>query len=73
MNLVEIGQLSKNCEIIAGVNNSVMIPTLNNFSIEKTKQWFIFDTYNTFSFNDRIVHIKNINDFKEIINKKNIL
>ena len=73
LNLVEIGQLSKNCEIIAGVNNSVMIPTLNNLSIEKTKRWFIFDTYNTFSFNDRIVHIKNINDFKEIINKKNII
>jgi hypothetical protein len=73
MNLIEIGSLSKNCDIIAGINNSVMIPTLNKFNIEKTKHWFIFDTYNTFSYNEKINHIKEINEFKEIIYKKNIL
>lgn len=67
LSLLEIGNLSINCDYIIGVHTSPMIYTFNKWNIDKIKKWIIFQSNGaTYTFNDRIINFKTLNDMNKI-------
>lgn len=67
MSIVDIGNLSNKCENIIGVNTAPLITTFTKQNIGLVNKRFILDKTLTFSYNDRIIQINNVNDIYELI------
>jgi hypothetical protein len=67
MSIVDIGNLSNQCKNIIGVNTSPIITTFTKQNIETVNNRFILDNVLTFSYNERIHQLKNLNEIYNFI------
>ena len=67
MSIVDIGHLSNSCDNIIGVNTSPIITTFTKQNIDIIDKRFILDKLLTYSYNDRIYQIKNVNEIYQYI------
>ena len=67
LSLLEIGNLSLNCDYIVGVHTSPVIYTFNKWNIDKIKKWIIFQSDGlTYTFNDNVINYRTLNDMNKI-------
>jgi hypothetical protein len=65
--LLDIAKLSVRAKYIIGVHTSPFLGCFNKFNIDKITKWYIFqNTGLTYSFNNNIISIKDINEIEKI-------
>lgn len=66
-NLIEIGNISNNVKNIVAINTSPIINCFNIWNIDKINKWIVLDKYNTYTYNNRIKCINNINNIINVL------
>lgn len=63
-NLVQIGNISINIKNIVAINTSPIVNCFNIWNIDNINKFVVLDKYNTYTYNNKIVCIDNINNIK---------
>jgi hypothetical protein len=67
MSIVDIGNLSNNCKNVIGINTAPLITTFTKQNIDNVDKRIILDITLTYSYNDRIFRLSNLNDIYNIL------